>query len=238
MCRFSLLAIFYFIFSQGPDISGIAPAINCQSVVSLNHQDTLKDNQILYNGRIWRNLYYMIEGDQFLFSREFLPGSISISGKTFTGLYLKYDIYKDEILIPADPGGILQLNKELVDSFSLFFQNKSFLFVSMQDDSLKVSKSYYNVIYKGKSSLYLKYRKKIDKLSVVGEYDRFYQLTSIYFIKDNIVYPIDSKRALLKILGEDEQAIRNFIKKNKLDISVDEPESFIPVIRYYDTVVH
>jgi hypothetical protein len=178
----------------------------------------------------------MIEGDQFLFSREFLPGSLTIRGKTFSNIYLKYDIFKDEILTPVDQGGILQLNKEMVDSFSLFFQNKPYLFIKMQEDSLKRSGRYFNVLYKGKTALYVSYRKKIDKLAVEGKYDIFYQLTRIYFVKDDKFFQIANKGDLLRILVEYKGMIKKYFKNNKLDVSEKEPESFIPVIRYYDSI--
>jgi hypothetical protein len=236
MCRFNLPVILYFIFFTSSGLFGITPYIHLQLPVEAIQQDTLKENQILYNGRIWRNLYFMVEGDQFLFSKEFLPGSLTIKGKTFTNIYLKYDLLKDEVLTPVDPGGILQLNKEMVDSFSLFFQNKLYLFIRLQEDTMKSSKRYYNLLYKGKSALYLRYSKKIDKLAVDGKYDEFYQFIRIYFLKDNIFYLIKGKADLMKVLVEYKGQIKNFIKKNKLYVSEKDPESFIPLIRYYDTL--
>ena len=74
-------------------------------------------------------------------SREinsFFPKSFyrsrTINGKTFTDIYLKYDIFKDEILTPVDVDGILQLNKEMVGSFSVLFQNKTYRFIKMKED--------------------------------------------------------------------------------------------------------
>ena len=142
----------------------------------------------------------------------------------------------DEVLTPADQGGILQLNKEMVDSFSLFFQNKSYLFIRLQEDSLKRSSRYFNVLYKGKTVLYVSYRKKIDKLAVEGKYDKFYQLIRIYFVKDNIFSQIDNKGDLIRILVEYKGMIKKYIKNNELDVSKKEPESFVPVIRYYDSI--
>ena len=55
-------------------------------------------------------------------------------------------------------------------------------------------------------------------------------------MKDNIVYTIRRKSDLLKVLIEDKALIKSFIKKNKLDITEKNPESFIPVIRYYDSL--
>ncbi len=196
-------------------------------------QDTLKESQILYNGREWKNFYYMVRGDQFLFSNLFLPGSVTIRGNIFLNVSLKYDIYKDEILIPNDPGGILQLNKEMVDSFSIFFQNKTYRFERLAEDK---SKGYLNVIYKGKSALYIKYSKYIKKLAVDGAYDEFYKESQIYFVKDNIVYTIASKNDLINVLIEDKELIKNFIKKNKIKIIRNDPGSFIPVIGYFDSI--
>lgn len=236
MSRFNLLVILFFTFFTRSSLFSILPGFSKPLPVIINKQDTLKENQILFNGRIWRNLYYMVKEDQFLFSKEFLPGSLIINGKSFTNIYLKYDIYKDEILTPVDSGGILQLNKEMVDSFSIIFQNKKYQFTKMQEDSLKGSKGYFNVLYKRKTALYIKYIKKIEKLAVEGQYDKFYQLTRIYFVKDNIVHLITSKSDLIKVLIEDKELIKNFIKKNKLKVSEKVPESFIPVIRYYDSI--
>jgi hypothetical protein len=55
-------------------------------------------------------------------------------------------------------------------------------------------------------------------------------------VKGGTVNQINSKNVLLKVLYEDKAHIKDFIKKNKLKISKKEPESFIPVIRYYDSL--
>jgi hypothetical protein len=236
MNRFKICIIFCIIFITTSDLFGRAENFPGQLIDKVSRQDTLIDNQLLYNGRIWRNLYSMVQGDQFLFTRDFLPGSLSVCGKTFSNLQLKYDIFKDEILTTVDPGGILQVNKEMVDSFSVFFQNKTYRFIKIQNDSASRSKTYFGVLYKGKTALYQWYSKKIGKLADEGKYDKFYLISKIYLVKDNIIYPISGKNDLMKILIKDRENIRNFIKTNKLRVSDRDPGSFIPVIRYYDSI--
>jgi hypothetical protein len=199
-------------------------------------QDTSQENQILYNGRIWRNFDYGAEGDQFIFSRVFMPGSLTIRGRTFKDVTILYDIYKDEILTPVLPEGILQLNKEMVDSFSILFKNKTYRFTRMPEDSLKVLQGYVNVIYKGKTSLYVKYNKKIERSAVEGKTDKFYQISRIYFVKDNIAHLITTTGDLFRVLNEYKRQIKDFIKKNQLEVSKKEPESYVPVISYYDSI--
>jgi len=195
-------------------------------------QDTVKENQFLHNGKIWKNVYYQVHGNQFLFANGFLSGSITISGKTFDNIDLKYDIFKDELLTPVNPGIILQFNKEMVDSFSLNFQSKNFRFIKLKDkDGQEI---YYSVLYKGKTALYLKYYKKIEKLADAGQYDQFYQYSKLFLVRNNDIVQINGKNDLLKAIEDQHDLIRAFIKKNKLSVSEKIPESFIPILRYFD----
>jgi hypothetical protein len=198
------------------------------------NRDTLSSNQALYNGRIWRNLYYMINGNQFLFTNEFIKGSVSLKGQNFSDVNIKYDIFKDELLTPIDHGRILQMNKELVDSFSFSFQNRIYNFVRLTLDSTNKAGEYYCVVHNGKSSLYLKYSKKINKLSISGESDSFYQNEKLFLVRNNKIIPISGKSDLLRAMNDKRDQIKAYIRKNKISVSEAEPESIVPVIIYYD----
>lgn len=202
-------------------------------------QDTLKENQNLYSGRVWINNYHRILGDQFLFSNYFLPGTVSTNGKTFKNLLIRYDIYSDEIMIPLNREEILQLNKEMIDSFSINFENIVYKFIRIQEDtlnSLKGYKGYFNVLYKQKSALYIKYKKNISPDITEKSDGAFLQTHKIYFAKDNIVYPITTINDLYEALNAEKMQIKNYIKDNKLKVSKSKPESFLLVIRFYDNL--
>jgi hypothetical protein len=200
--------------------------------------DTIDQNQILYNGRIWRNMYYMVSGDQFLFSKDFLPGSITVKANTFKDIDLKYDIFKDEVLTPSETNGILQINRELVDSFSVMYMNRNYRFVRIQSDSTGKEGGYFNIIYQGKTALYRKFIKKIDKLSINGEGDKFYEFSKLYFSFDKKLYPVSGKGDLLKILKSDKELIWSYIRSKNIKITDSDPESFVPVIRYFESLSH
>jgi len=236
MSRYKILFLFVLTFFIPAGLSGIMPELMLISHAASKQQDSIRENQVIYNGKIWRNLYYMVNEDQFLFSKEFLKGSVTMRGISCSNINLKYDIFKDELLTTVESGGVLQLNKEMVDSFSVLFQDKMYRFIRIKEDSTEGQKGYFNILYKGKTALYLKYFKKIDKLSVNGENEKFYQFNKLYFAKDNKIFQITGKNDLLNILKDQKELIKSYIKKNNIKVSEKEPETFIPVIRYFDSI--
>lgn len=197
-------------------------------------EQEIPENQILYNGRIWRNEYSQIKGDQFLFSQEYNPGKVTISGKLFDNIELRYDIYNDELITKTRQGIILQLNKEMVNAFSMEVNDKSYDFIKLNEDSLNNERGYVNVLYNNYLGLIVKYKKEILLLAVDKKYDAFFQYHRIYVMKNGKVYLINKKNDVLKLFPENKQEIKGFIKSNKLAVTKKNPESFIPVIEFID----
>jgi hypothetical protein len=228
-----LLSFFFSIgfVSSGIHLSAICPATGSH----IDKQDTL-EKQILYNGRVWRNLYQQIDGTQFLFSGDFLSGSVTINGRTFddTNLKFKLDIVNDELLILTDRNTILQLNKEMVDLFTLLYENKLFRFRMLEADSLNMLSGYVNIIYEGETSLFVKYKKEIRLRNSVGEKDTFMQSHRVYIVKDGIAHIVNNKTSLIKLLSDRKEQVKDFIRSNKIRISRNNPESIAPVLAFYD----
>jgi hypothetical protein len=230
------LIIILFTISIGTGLYGINPENLINICSNIPDQDTVIERQLLYNGIIWTNRYHRIEGDQFLFSGFFIPGTVSIDGKTFQNVRIKYDILSDEIITPVNSEDILQLNKEMVDSFTISFEDKVYRFTNFRNDTLKGLTGYVNLLYKGCSSFYVKYTKSVSPSFTPKSDGNFIENHIMYLMKDNLVYPINGTRTLFRVLNADKEQIRNFINKNKLRISKKNPESFVPVIRFYDSI--
>ncbi len=236
MIKEKILQLCLFTLTTGATLSHTVCANEYTPGISLINADTLTDNQTLLNGRIWKNNFYMIQGDQFLFSNNFLPGSVTIKGQSFSNIHLKYDVYDDEILMPIDSGKILQINKELVDSFSISFQNRTYHFMRLPEDSVSGNAGYVNVIYKNNSVIEVKYIKKIERSNIEGKVDNFYELNRVYLLTNGNTYQLKKKRDLYDIFPSFKTQIRNYLKKNNLHIYRNQPGSFIPVIRFYDNI--
>jgi hypothetical protein len=229
------LIITLFVYSAGSGICAVVPEKSFYSS-NTTDQDSVQERQQLYNGMIWTNRYHRIEGDQFLFSGFFLPGTVSINGRTFQNVKIKYDILEDQIITPVNIEDILQLNKEMVDSFSISYEDKIYRFINIRNDTLKEISGYVNILYKGLSSFYVKHKKTITPYFTEKSDGNFVENDVMYLVKDHQAFPVNGTKSLMKVLHADTKVFRNFIKKNKLRISQKNPESFVPVIRFYDSI--
>lgn len=203
-------------------------------VLFINDQDTLKINQSLYTGKVWSNNYRRIIGDQFLFASYFLQGTVSAGGRTYQNLKLRYDIHNDELNIPVSREEILRLNKEMIDSFSIKFENKTYRFLKMEGDSASELTGYFHILYKNLSSLYIKFQKKILPTNSDENDGEFSQTRTIYLVRNNTFYRIRKKNDLYEALNTDKFHVRDLLKTNKIRISMNIPESYIPLLRLFD----
>ncbi|MCU0456655.1 MAG: hypothetical protein MUE74_10165, partial [Bacteroidales bacterium] len=93
-----------------------------------------------------------------------------------------------------------------------------------------------NVLYSGRSFLCVKYIKRISTVISDHSDGSFYQVYDIYYLKDGTEFRIEKKKDLYRILGIYREQTRKFINENKIKVSHKVPESYIPVIRFYDSV--
>jgi hypothetical protein len=197
--------------------------------------DTI-DVQKLYNGRAWKNMYYRIKGDQFLFSPDFITGSVTIENTEYKNLKLRYDIYNDEIISVTNHGILLQLNKEMIDHFQLNWNGRLYYFKRIDSDSTSSLHGYVNVLYEGRTPLFVKNIKEILLLAVDNKYDMFNQVNRIYLVKDGNTYRINTRMEFFKLIKDRKSDIRQFIRSKRIKVSKKDPDSFVPVLEYYDKI--
>ncbi len=176
--------------------------------------------------------------NQFLFSARFLTATVIMNGYSFDSLPVLYDIYNDQIITPGSDGTLLQLNKEMVEGFDLTYQLRKYRFEKISADTVRGFYGYINVLYKGRVSFYLKYKKAIALLEVDDKYDKFYQVEKMFLLKNGVVYPVKNRRDLLKVMDDRKLQVRAYIRKNGLKISKQDPDTFVPVIKYYDGLLN
>ena len=195
------------------------------------------DKQILLNGRIWRNQYSKVTGNQFFLTDNYIKGSVTFNGRRFDNLDLKYDIYSDELILSIGSHPVIFLNKEMTDSFSLGSGNRTYYIINAGTDTMNVLKGFVNLLYKGPSALYVKYIKKIQPQADEGKYDLFYQEHVVYLRKDSGIVLVKGKRKLFKLLEDKKKEIRDYLKTAGIRVSQKDPFTFIPLLQFYDSII-
>jgi hypothetical protein len=231
----TIFLLFFFLLTEVT--SGIPKVTEISSVHYETCGNDSIENQILYNGRLWQNPFQITEGDQFFLTSVFIHGSVTIDEKTFNNLLLRYDIYNDELLLQTGGGLILQLNKEMIEFFSLEFNNTNYQFKKFDTDTNMALIGYANVLHEGTLSVYVKYRKDLIPTSMTGGLSKFSQLNFIYINKDGKMSRVDSKKELLNQL-EYQETIRDFIRSEKIRVSRKNPDGFKRVAEFYETIKH
>jgi hypothetical protein len=139
----------------------------------------------------------------------------------------------------VDREEIVQLNKEMIDSFSITFENKVYNFSKVIDKRLNEKEDvqgYFCLLYKHESALYVRYKKDISPHITDKSDGTFLQTQKIYLVNDNAVHPLSGINDLVRALNTNEVQLRNWLKANNIKISKKRPESFVPAIRYYDSL--
>lgn len=201
-------------------------------------QDISRGDYLIMNGKLWRNPYLGVRGHAYFMTSDFLKGDITFNGKVFRDKTFKYDLYADEIILWVNSSTIIFLNKEMVNEFTLDYYNNEFRVINAGNDSTSVLHGYVNVYYEGPTSLYVKYRKEIELLAVDNKYDLFTQHHKIYIRKNGEFIQVSGKRQLYKLLADKKAGLKDFVKKNRLNVTKDVPQSFIPLLEYYDGLIH
>jgi len=213
---------------------GITPGLILADI-TVNQQNN-SDKLALLNGRIWRNKYSRVTGDQFFLGNIFFKGSVSFNGRKFDNLDLKYDIHNDELILSIESYPVIMMNKEMVDSFSIALGNRIYRVINAGTDTSNVLRGYVNVLYNGPSVLYVKYAKMIQPLGDDGKYDLFYQRHQAYLKKGTETVPLEGKRNLINQLEDKKSEIRDYLRKNRIKITKQDPYTYIPVLEYYDSL--
>lgn len=227
-----LTSVLFLVISRG----GLPEFNQASKTYSNVIQQDLSDKQILLNGRIWWNQYSNVTGDPFFLVNLFLKGSVTFNGRKFDNLDLKYDIYNDELILSTKSNPVIIMNKEMVDSFSMVLGNRIFYIINTGTDTSSVLRGYVNVLYHGPSSLYVKFRKKIQPLAVDGKKDLFYQEHLVYLRIGQEIMPVKGKKKLMSQMEDKKKEIRDYLKNNRIKVIQKDPYTFIPVLKYYDSI--
>jgi len=196
----------------------------------------IEDNAEIYHGSEYIRNGRQANGFPFFESDNLLAGSVSYQGIIYTSQNLQYDIVTDELIIPNyTKNALIVLSPRKVDSFSI----NAHVFVNLESNAsnqLPVD-GYYEQLYSGEPAVYVKRVKKLAS-GTGSEEAKYIQYNNFFVRLKNVYYPIDGKSSLLEVLKDENDALRKYIRANKLNFKKNPESALVLSATYYSQLKH
>jgi len=167
----------------------------------------------LINGIKYIYLYSNIEGHPFFRENKFSTGSLMIASRKYQDVYLKYEIYNQEIILQYSPfsGGTNQILLKNEDIHEFEIDGKLFRKYSFPETRTR----FYQVVTSGKIYC-LYYWEKEMNYSTLSAFSFSNQKKVSFLIKNGIPYRFRNVRNFRKLFPEQhKKEIKKFFRKNK-----------------------
>ncbi len=198
-----------------------------------------KDTRLV-NGKFYFPPHALADGHPYFKSADWIRGSVTLNGETFSGVNLNYDIYNDNLIyLDESRGGIrirILLNKNQVKNFTI--EDHTFIRVELPSDNGMPKKQYFEVLYEGKVGLLKKWTKKFETMATQDRpYGRYSDPgITCYIMKDGEFSKITTNSSLIKILDDKKNEINKYIKENRIRVRKATDQQMIGLFRYYDSI--
>ena len=225
----------------------IPSCINAQEK-SLTHQDDLQllisnadsilgaDDELI-NGVIYIQENLFASGHPFFLNPEWKEGSVTVNGEKHDGLFLKYNINTDELILRAERkrGGtpVITLNNEFIDNF---YMGDRYYVNSMSFEVKGIQTDFVEQVYLGSFTFYVSYSKLFkNDYNNKTPYGSYAKTTASYFLLQNsIITNIASKKALFNYFEPYKKDIKKFMKRNKIKYKKTSSGQLRDLMQYCD----
>ncbi len=157
-------------------------------------------------------------------------------GQWYHNVQMQYDEISD-VVVMYDQSRQVQLLSPKLAAFKLY----NATFVRMEKDSATaalVSTGFYNILYKGNTSLLMKEVKTLRDIISPNMVVEYFAVTNQYYYleKDGKIFSVKNKKDLFKIWGNRKKEVQQFVKANKLSFRKDRQNMLTKSTAYYDSL--
>ena len=201
------------------------------------------------DGKNYYPYYLNAKNIPLLRNEERRSARLTINGRSYENLVLKYDTYTDDIIYTDDSliydNRVRQvaLNKYKVSSFDLIFSYDTlfFRYFSKESDStFNLPEGFYEVARSGEVTYLIRHRSYATKAApgynAPSLRDYVYKPEN-YIRIDNDFVRITSRRQFTQLFGEHSHEINRYLQSRRINISKADKRQIIEVLRYYEVII-
>jgi len=186
----------------------------------------------LYNGTEYTATYPLTRGTPFLDAAGFQTGNISYQGVVYKDIPIAYDLVTNEIVIKGFKAQATKLDASKIDFFILPGHHFVRLKPSEENEN-RLPEDFYELLFDGNVKVYVKRKKQVER-SFNAEEPYKFGMYNAYFVYSNGVYKqVSNRNSLLDVFRDKDDAVKTFIKDNKLDFKNDQEQAIVKTAEYY-----
>lgn len=233
-----LLLLFFGVFLN---ISNIHSQSSNKTAVYNWFDKTINNESLpINNGKLHTNFDKIIgTSDRYYNSDKFISGSLGYSEQEYFDVQLKYDIYKDELILKSPGEGMIEINliKENIQYFKLY--DKRFFNLTIDKPVvLNVRGGFYEENLIGKNFIfYIKHYKEKKEILKGSEFfiDYYYKNEFILFTEGKYTV-INAKNELLKLFPNEKNKINDYYLMNRNLRKENEVRFMENLMRYINNI--
>ena len=221
-----------------------APAdslLHAQAVRYLQQQyrKEVQENLHLFNGKEYLRSSHGVQGTPFFLTDSVLTGNVYYDGHLYEQVPLHYDLVTDDVITQNyAQNNELILVPEKLQYFSL--QDRLFIRITA-DSTLPdfIKTGFYEQLFDGKMTVLAHYEKLARQTGSAADNTLKYTAYNYYFVLLNgVFYRADDKSAFISLAGNQKEAVKKFIKSNKLKFKKNKEADMVKTAAYFSQLTN
>lgn len=187
----------------------------------------------LYYGRQYVGYPFATKGIPFYGSDDWYNGNIVYRDIAYSGILLKYDLVKDEVLA-LHPNGFtpVVLFSPRIQTFSL--GDNQFVYLT-EAETAPYKAGIYEVLARGPISLYARRTMLLNERIVSNALEREIVRDYSFFVqKDGKFFPVKNEKAILQLVGEKRKESKAMLKAAGIRYRKTPEEALRRIVNFYN----
>ena len=200
-----------------------------------DYLDAVGHYAAIFSGNREQPLGFTTSNHQYFKESDFTIGRLSHRGIIYPEVLLRWDLYRDELIVLSPYNYTIVLNNENVDFFEIHGYHAFYLFPN--DLAGCPPAGYYILLHSSDDYLLIEKITKYLQEENVKKYRYFFDQSSKFYLqKGNAYYKIQNKRSLLKSLETHRKELKKFMRINQLQYKKDAEKTVLETIRKHENL--
>jgi len=205
---------------------------------AVGYMNAASSNAALFSGNEQKTLVLRLTNHQYFKTQDYVKGRLSYNGVVYPDVWLRWDLYRDELIIQSPVYYNIVLKSEYID----FAEIHGYRIFNLQPDGLPgcPPAGNYILLFSGTHLLLEKqtnqlYSKEGSDFSDRFKINHFFTLSTIFYLKkDEAYYSIKNRRTLLKALDTHRKELKHFIRVNNYEYKHNAEMMVLEVVKEHE----